>query len=320
MSFFKKNLLFCIVALLCIAAFAVGAFLAYSQYGKSQQAQRSLRATESQLSSLLNQDPAPTRENLAAAESNLNELQQALDGIRQNLQRGAVLTTSEDGVSVMAGIQQYISKFQRMAARYENEFGELAPVQTEKDFAFGFEQYIDEAAVLENAEKVSLLDKQRQILDYLMTKLIQAGPHSVDSVGREILELENVKQGTGFSIDPAISARVPGAIDTIAFSLTFSGYTDALRQFLNSLASFELPIVVRSIEVERPSGSETVVAPAGSVGGAGLFDFFDEEETTVVEQPQEAQKPVIEENISRFTVILEFIEVLLPEAQNENDF
>jgi hypothetical protein len=45
---------------------------------------------------------------------------------------------------------------------------------------------------------------------------------------------------------------VPGAINTLAFGLTFTGYTDSLRELLNNLAKFDLPFVVRSIEVERP--------------------------------------------------------------------
>ena len=104
----------------------------------------------------------------------------------------------------------------------------------------------------------------------------------------------------------------------MAFSLTFKGYTDTLRDFLNRLSQFDLPIVVRNIKVKRPSGSETVVAPSG--GGNNLDDVFglfgggDSSGTAITE---EGPKPVIEENISQFTIILEFIEVVLPETQTQ---
>ncbi len=124
-----------------------------------------------------------------------------------------------------------------------------------------------------------------------------------------------------FSIDPAVSARVPGAIDTLAFSITFRGYTDALREFLNRLAQFELPIVVRSVEVERPSGSETVVAPPRRNEPEDIFARFGGEESEAQPDRNEGQGPVpvIEENISEFTVLLEFIEVVLPETQTQED-
>lgn len=326
MSFLKKNLLLCIVAAVCVAAFLAGVYMALAEYRAIKDARRSLASAESQLSSLHNADPVPTEENLAAAEKNLAELQAALADIREDLRSDSEMSTSKDGVSVMAGIQQYISKFQKQTAAHKNEFGEAAPIETPDNFAFGFGQYIDEASVPADGPRASLLDKQRQILNYLITQLIQAGPQSIDKVLREILEAQEGDSGkNAFTINPAISARVPGAIDTMAFSITFSGYTDSLREFLNSLASFEWPIVVRSIEVTRPSGSETVVAPPRRDNAANIFDLFAEDDAsagTEDSSPEtgltaEEQKPVIEENISQFTVILEFIEVILPDTQTQ---
>lgn len=317
MGFLKKNLLFCIVVTLCVAASIVGVVLALKASGQVEQAQRSLTSVEAQLSTLLKADPAPTEDNLEAAERNLAELEIALAQIRKDLQSGASLSTSADGVSVMAGIQQYISKFQKEVASHKDEAGEPDRIETPEDFAFGFEEYIDEAAMLQDPAKVTLLDKQRQILSYLLTQLIAADPHSIDSVEREVVESEGEKKSNSFSIDPLISARVPGAIDTMAFSLTFSGYTDSLRELLNRLADFDLPIVVRSIKVKRPSGSETVVAPPSGGGADDIFALFEQGGTpsTVEEPPAEGPEPVIEENISKFTVILEFIEVVLPDTQ-----
>lgn len=324
MSFIKKNLLFCILVVLCLAAFAVGVYITYTASGNVKQAERELNSAETQLNSLLKSDPTPTEENLEAAERNFAELQASLAEIRENLQSGSTLDTSSDGVSVMAGIQQYIFKFQRRVANHKNEAvepGEVAKIETPENFAFGFDKYVNDTDIMEDPDKVSLLDKQRQILSYLLTQLIASNPQSIDAVEREVLETTgNEKNQNAFSVDPAVSARVPGAIDTMAFSLTFSGYTDALRDFLNALADFDLPIVVRSIEVNRPSGSETVVAPPTGNENGGIFGFFDEIETAQKQKKKptvEDQKPVIEENISQFRVILEFFEVVLPNSQNQ---
>lgn len=325
MSFLKKNLLLCIFAAFCVAVFVGGVYMALAEYGAVKDARRSLNTAETQLNSLLQADPAPTEDNLAVAENNLDELQNAIEEIREELQSGSDLETSDDGVSVIAGIQQYISKFQEEVETHENEEGEAAPIETPDNFAFGFEQYIDEATVPEDPDKIALLDKQRQILRYLLTQLTMASPHSIDVVQREVTESRDGDR-EAFSIDPAISARVPGAIETMAFSLTFNGYTDALREFLNRLARFELPIVVRSIEVTRPSGSETVTAPPRrDTEEDEIFDLFGDDESSEEEvdptanlPAEDEQKPVIEDNVSEFTVILEFIEVVLPDATTQD--
>lgn len=315
MAFFKKNLLFFVFIALCVAAFLGGAFLAFSGSGKVDKAQRSLSASESRLQALLRSSPAPTEKNLATAEQNLSDLQAAMAEIRTDLQRGAAMDLSEDGVSVIAGIQAYIAKLNKVAESYVNEDGIAALVTIPEGFAYGFEQYAKQATPPEDPAKAALLDKQRQILSYLIRELIAAGPHSVDKVEREIFEIPDED---GFVIDPAISSRVPGAIDTMAFRLTFNGYTDALRRFLNSLARFELPIVVRSISVKRPSGSETVVANSRNNDNQNIFALFGGGETEGEETASEWPKTVVEENISQFTVVLEFIEVVLPDSQGQD--
>lgn len=317
MSFIKKNLIFFIVVLICGGAFAAGAYLAFAQSGNVKKSERSLSSAEAQLTSLRSKTPALTEENVEAAEQNVAELKAALADIRENLQQGAALKISEDGVSVIAGIQQYISRFQRRVDKRSDESGELPPIKTPNNFAFGFDQYLNDAPIPDDSGIVATLDQQRQILSYLLTRLIAANPESIDKVQREILEdTQNSNSSKTFAINKAISARVPGAVDTMAFSLTFSGYTYALRDFLNSLAQFELPIVVRDIKVVRPSGSETVMAPTRG-SEATIFDLFRDGGNQATTATEEWPKAVIEDNISQFTIILEFIEVVLPDTQNQ---
>ena len=131
----------------------------------------------------------------------------------------------------------------------------------------------------------------------------------------EVLEqkAEGSSSAKDFSIHPAITAKVPGAINTLAFRLAFTGYTDSLRRLLNDLAKFDLPIVVRSIEVDRPSGISTTTKVPSNNDLDSFFGVFDGGSSSDVEDPEEAQKPVISENISIFTVVLEFIEIALPD-------
>lgn len=326
MGFIKKNLALSLLILICLLAFATGAYLTFAEASKVGTAQKKINSAEAQLNNLLVASPAPSAQNVAASEQNVADLVDELEKIRLNLQRGSQMTVSRDGVRVMASIQQYISEYQRRAATYTDAEGEVTPL-TNQNFGFGFDLYLKEGEPLQDKKANMAMDKQRQILVYLLDQLLAANPTAIQAVERELLELKQAGKGgknknqAGFKISPVISARVPGAIDTLAFSITFQGYTDTLRIFLNSLAQFDLPIVVRSIEVDRPQGSETVAVK--STGGAGLEDLFggaafgsppeaSEGETT------EDQKPVISENISTFTVVLEFIEIIIPSDSENN--
>ena len=320
MGFIKKNLIFTIIMAVCILAFAAGLYFAFAESGKIDQKKQKITSAESQLKSMRFADPAPTPENVEASAENVAELKAGLRKIREDLGRGARITTSADGIGVMAGIQQFISSYQREAATQTDKDGEPFEIIVPDDFAFGFEQYLDEATMLDDDELIPVLDKQRQILSYLLNKLYEAEPESIVSVEREVIEqkAEGSSSANGFAIHPAITAKVPGAINTLAFRLAFTGYTDSLRRLLNDLAKFDLPIVVRSIEVDRPSGmSTTAKVPANNDLNA-FFGVFDGGSNSEIEAPEEAQKPVISENISTFTVVLEFIEIALP-AQSAVD-
>ena len=314
MGFIKKNLTFTTIVVVCILAFAAGAYLAFAEAGKIDQAKQKITAAESRLDKMRSANPAPTQENVEASAENVSKLEAELRKIRADLEQGARITTSTDGIGVMAGIQQFISEYQREAVAHTDKGGEPVEIIVPDDFAFGFEQYLDEARMLDDEDLIPVLDKQRQILSYLLDKLYGAEPESIVSVQREVLELKSEGTGSvkGFAINPAITAKVPGAIDTLAFGLTFTGYTDSLRGLLNDLAKFDLPIVVRSIEVERPSGSRTTTKVPANNNLDAFFGVFDGGSNPEAGTPEEAQKPVISENISTFTVVLEFIEIVLP--------
>ena len=308
MDFFKKNLIFSTVIFICLLSFFVGSFLALNESGAIGEAEQEMSSAQARLKSLRFSDPAPSLENVEASAENVSQLQSALKAIREDLQRGDRLSISSDGIGVMAGVQQFISEYQRKSSGQVDANNEPAPISLPQDFAFGFQEYIDEAKPLTDPKRSAVLDQQRQILSYLMDKLIESRPASLVSVEREVLE--QVEGQQSFQIDKAISARVPGAIDTLAFRLSFTGYTDSLRSLLNNLAKFDLPIVVRSIDIQRKGEIKNTTASTNSNNLDSIFGAFGGSNDE--EAPKEAQKPVISENISTFTVVLEFIEIVLP--------
>ncbi|MBE2216533.1 MAG: hypothetical protein IAE82_21865 [Opitutaceae bacterium] len=101
-----------------------------------------------------------------------------------------------------------------------------------------------------------------------------------------------------FVIDPQVSARTPGYVDTMAVRIVFTGQTSSLRGLMNSLAAPEIPLVVRSVEVE-PLRAESTAGSARTPA-----------------RPADAAAPVsdlaiVGDNESRFTVTVELFEVKL---------
>ncbi|MFQ3225336.1 MAG: hypothetical protein ACI8Z5_001596 [Lentimonas sp.] len=323
MGLFKKNPVFCILCVVGVLAFAGGTALVVMESGKLAKSKQQVASADSQIKGLLDASPALTPENVQAAKENADELSAKLQSIRENLQRGSRLTISNDGTRVMAGLQRYMSSHRKRVAKHTNADGEDAPIQVPDGFAFGFEKYADQTTISDDAAVIPQLDKQRQVLRYILNQLIASDPAGIQAVEREILK-KTGPTDTGFQIKPAISARVPGAIDTLAFRVTFTGYTPSLRKFLNKLAEFELPIVVRSVEVDRPKTSGNAAKKQTNTA-SNIDDIFSSfggassgSDATTETKPAANQTPVISETESSFTVTLEFIEIILPSNSEEN--
>ena len=109
----------------------------------------------------------------------------------------------------------------------------------------------------EDKEEIAMLDKQRDILDFLLGELYATHPKAILAVRRQLAKQTDRGEFYGdssiFEIGSSVTSKVEGAIDTIPFEISFSGKTNTLRDFLNRLVEFKRPIVVRSINVSRPN-------------------------------------------------------------------
>ena len=322
MGLFKQNPVFCICCVVAVLVFAGGSALVVVESGKLSKSNKQVVSADRQIQELLHASPALTAGNLQAAQQNAEELSAKLFSIREDLQRGSRLTISSDGTRVISGLQKYISNYRRQVASHQTAAGVAAPIQIPNDFAFGFERYLKTRQIPDDSVVVPQLDKQRQVLSYILNQLIAADPAGIQSVEREVLE-DTAAAAKSFRINPAISARVPGAIETLAFRVTFTGYTPSLRKFLNNLAQFDLPIVVRSVDVDRAAtnAQDGTVRNRPTSNINDIFSVFggSSTSTTLVEtEPQANQTPVVSETESSFTVTLEFIEIILPSNSEEN--
>ena len=174
MGLFKKNPAFCVFCVVAVLVFAVGAALVVMESGKLSKSKQRVASADSQINALLAANPAPTPANVQAAQQNAEALSAKLLSIRENLQRGSRLAISNDGTRVMSGLQKYISNYRREVASHKNAAEVSAPIQIPADFAFGFEEYLKTTNISEDSSIVPQLNKQRQLLSYILDQLIAA--------------------------------------------------------------------------------------------------------------------------------------------------
>ena len=242
-----------------------------------------------ELHSLAAIQPEPTVENTARIAAGLNRANHALVNLRTELippgpvaSRNASTTAPGNRPDAFFDIATFV---EAMRARAQQ-----AGVTLRSDERFGFSSYTNEAP---EAGRLALVFRERQCVQYLLETLIDARPRQLLSVQRERPPgpggghpANPAAAGAGdyFDLDPHLSVRVPGIVETLAFRVAFTGCTAVLRTLLNQLAGFEVPVVVRAVEVAPADGLPDTSAPVRS--GA----------TSLIAQPW-----------SRFTVTVEFI-------------
>ncbi len=302
MDFVKKHPAFsALLGVLVLVGLGLAGY-GYFLFTKEQALRKQLADQSRRLKSVLTANPAPTEENLASAEANLAQLKAKLADYLESLKgQRAFAAAPKKGSDLIVDLRAYVDRLNNVAAKRE--------IVVPKNFTYGFARYVGADVAPPSAEAIPLVFRQREILGYVMDKLFEAKqgnqPMQLVAVEREAVEgLPSTREGSQrqlpkdiFVINELVSARVPNAVDTMAFRVVFRGYSDALRQFLNSLSQFELPLVVRSVEVTR-------VKPTKQ---RGLFDTDPVEE---VDDPElKAMEPVVADILSEFSVVIEYIQV-----------
>jgi hypothetical protein len=344
MAFIKRYPILISVLALCVVAFGVEAFLFVHFRGIANQAQSKLDAAQRNLQVAMGVPIAPTEQNRAAAKANLDQLQDQLHLIGKTLQSTSQAippapTGDNAGTEFLADVNAYVQNDMIPLAKQK---GVVLP---DGEFDFGLRKYIGQVPP-PPPDKISDVFKQMNILKYLLTTLMtDAKPANQNmmlvSVYREDVTAP-VKPGTSrnsasdtppdsqsetFTVSPLVSARKPGFVDTLAFQITFVGYTDSLRLLLNKIKDFELPLVVRSVEVipatddqikainDANAAAAAAAAPASTAGTAKPAPAAHAPAAKTASDPN--GDPVIKNNLSQFTVIIEYIELQLPKTAEE---
>lgn len=319
MASFKSHPFF-YTTLIVIGAVAAGeAWLVFSQRSQTARLATEIEQKQRDLQAFARQNPFPSRENVALVEADRAQAEKTRAEIRQILRAGGEAAQRLAAASVPASstdsyfdIANYVERIRDAAQKAE--------VALPAENRLGFAAYASTGAERELIEPVF---RQRQYADYLMGVVLAAKPREFLSLQRErpltaaqrqqMAEGQSVGGGQSgaeggdyFVIDPRTSARVPGFVDTIPFRFAFVGTTNSLRSVLNQLAQFELPVVVRSVEVEPLTRTESrsTSRPAAS----NPFAFFGAETTAA--PAAEAERPIVEQTDSRFVVTVEFVSLV----------
>ncbi len=353
MSAFKKYPLFA-SALLAGGLVALGeGWCIVERWRASQEAAVTLEKKKAELHAMGGLAPAPTRAIATAIEADLVRAQRALDAMQAELKgRGPAAERLRTAKVPAARTDAYFD-----LATFVEKTRELAKAQDvevrPEAARFGFSLYANEGP---EAERIAPVFHQRLIAQYLVESLIEAKPRSLLALQREAPLTQKEKEerdaalaaaaGGGaapaeaatstlpegpdfFAIDPRASARVPGYLDATAFRITFVGQTAALRAFLNRLASFELPVLVREVEVDPASSADLAIeSPAGSDEPAAASAPAELAESSIVltvkpasvapksgvkpAAPAPGVAPIVSRPWCKFTVTVEYIELVPP--------
>jgi hypothetical protein len=313
------------VLALCIAAFAVESYFLYRFNTEVTAAQHNLKTAQSTAQMLEQASPAPTDDNKTAALKNVNDLQATLDKVTKTLSDTPQKITDipTNGADLLIDIQGYVTDLQAKA----KDRNIVLP--SDPNFAFGMSMYVGKVSP-PPADKIAAVYTQMKVLDYILGHLM--GDAKLDDQQMTIASVmrENVaamSSGPGgapmvatdssvndiFVIPPTITARGPG-VDTLAFQIQFIGYTESLRILLNDLKNFEMPLVVRSIQVELPdANSLDSTANANDIpADANLPRGATAAQRAAARADAAARKPVVSQNLSKFTIVIEYIQ--LPQA------
>ena len=243
--------------------------------------------------------PAPTAENTGLIEVDLARVGRELAAVRAGLSARSGMSSGSE-VAVLSGRAEAFFNLAQFVEETRTR-AQLAGVRLRADEHFGFSRYTHDAP---ETGQIAAVMRDQVRLKCLLDALLEAQPAEIISVQCEapVAKVDEARRATPdrpvtvrtspvagaeyFALDPRISRRVPGLVETAAFRLSFAGRTPTLRTLLNKLAAMEPLVVVRTVEVASADQPRGVEQPAGP-----------------------GPMSLIGSSWSRFTVTVEFIEL-----------
>ena len=283
-------------------------------------ARERLETKRAELRAIGEMHPYPSAENAAAVAAGLDETLRVLVSMRASVRGSPGVADAILTMPPRSRTDAFfdIAKF----AERNRERATTAGVTIDPGERFGFSLYANEGPV---PELIPFVHRQKAIVDHLLGILFAAHVRELVSVQREPVQLagsdgrpDTVETASRddaafFMVDPRVTARGPGLVHATGIKITFIGQTGALRNFLNGLAAFELPVIVRCVEVEplpgerRDRGNGRRALSLAKLFGSGV-------EKQAVPATRTGPVPIVGRNLSKFTVTVEYVELGVPLA------
>jgi hypothetical protein len=137
---------------------------------------------------------------------------------------------------------------------YAKESAVTVPANT----AFGFEPYSQKDVIPMQAH-IDELYKQSKIIVKLLLLLFDSNVYGMDllSLSRESVDGNSGNQKSGDSVGTLDRNKVAlnrkDTVKSYFFSIEFSCHTNALRNYINKLQEYGLPVIVRSLAINSES-------------------------------------------------------------------
>ncbi|HVU37981.1 MAG TPA: Amuc_1100 family pilus-like protein [Opitutales bacterium] len=328
MDFAKRYPLLTTILSVCVIAFLVELFFLWKFSSNVAVAQTQLKKSASAAEAVSKSSPAPSQQNLDAATKNVADLKAELADVDHTLQDTPLKITDipTKDVDLLSQIQSYKDGLNQKA----KDKGIIVP--NDYNYGFGMSLYVGKGVSAPAPEKFPAVYKQMKVLDYILNHLFDDAKlpdqkMKIISVEREDVTAVVVPTASAYAapvnpdeggtasdffvIPPTITARVPDAINTLAFRIRFIAHTESLRILLNDLAKFELPLVVRSIEVvPAPTTDRSIYGAPATAGRSAL---------SAANAAPDNRKPVVTENYSQFTITIEYVELPAPPKPADAD-
>ena len=335
---FKKTSFFSLLLVL-LGLVALGAvWCIWERASAVRSAEQKLVRVRAQLQAVADTAPSPSRETAAQIEADLNRAQRALTTMQAELRGrgpGAARLAATKPPAMRTDAFFDLATFVSNARALTLKQGvQIAPGAAN----FGFSLYANEGPETALIEPVF---RQRLVANYLVEALLSARPRALLSVQRERpLNTEERKARNDalvaaaadpaaaplstessttlspdyFDLDARLLARAPGLVEISGFRLIFTGQSAALRALLNQLARFELPIIVRAVEVEPAAGEDLLAAPAEETALTTKLAAPASSIVLSAPAPKAAKaastiSPLVAKSVSKFTVTVEYVEL-----------
>jgi hypothetical protein len=339
-KFVKRHPVFVTIVALLVLVIMAEVFYVYVLRSRVTSAEQDVHRRIAEIDQLQRQKPTPMGENLRLARDDAARSGEVLANMLHVLN-----VTGPDDLDFFKGepttrpdawfeISQFVDRMTN-EARTSN-------VELKPDERFGFTAFANEGP---EPAFIRSVYRQHRIIEYLLGKLFAARPRALIAVQREepaplvaaggaaapapsptpaprSVAGSRSQPGGGtigeiFVIDPQVSARTPGYVDTLAFRIIFSGQTTSLRGFMNALAAPDIPLVVRSVEVAENAASATPRPGAPLPAASRSPNPFVRPPPATPAQPatSTAAVPIVAENVSVFTVTIELFDVKIRAPQ-----